>query len=148
MKKQILDELKRSFPDWKFQHSKDKDWLYEVLSPNDKSKLVFSYYDRLNIKFGKENLEFFHVPDSIDTLEKIKSEKLVYIEYILDRELAMQHSFEVPDGLPELQGCALIDSSEIPQSNDEYYFANKIRITSWLGTYNSEKIAKYGSQTA
>jgi len=142
---QILNELKSSFPDWKFQLSKDKDWLYEVLSPNDTSKLVFSYYDRLNVKFGNENLEFSHVPESIDTLEKIKDEKLVYVEYILDRELAMQHSFEVPDGLPELQGCALISASEIPDKNDEYYFANKIRITSWLGTYNSEEITRYGS---
>jgi hypothetical protein len=144
---EILKELIAEFPEWSEEFSapaKDKVLLYQVNSPSGKTKLQFSYYDRLNIKFERESLEFWTVSESIDTLKDIVNEKLVSVEYILDRDLAAKLGQEVPDNIPEYVGGALVRISELPTKNNEWYFANTIRVTSWLGKHNFTKKAIYG----
>lgn len=142
-----LEKLIVAFPDWKEQLAKpspDKEWEYSAVSPSGQASLVFSISDRLNIKFGKDNLEFFHVEEAIETLRDISNDILVSVGYYLDRGLASELGQKLPDGLPEYQGGGLVKSSEIPLKNSEWYFANKIKVMSWSGKLDSDKEAIYG----
>ncbi len=147
MIKESLDKLIEAFPEWRDQLVKPslgKEWERSVESPSGQASLVFSISDRLSIKFGKERLEFFHAEEAIDTLRDIKNDNLVSMEYYLDRELATRLGQEPPDGLPSYQGGSLVKGDEVPLNNSDWYFANKIRVTSWSGKLDSDKEAVYG----
>lgn len=147
MIRDTLDTLANTFPEWKEQLSKstpNREWEYVVTSPNKMTKLVFSISDRLNVKFEKINLEFFHASEAISVLKEITSETLVYVEYVLDRNLAESLEQDVPIGIPEHQGSTLLVQSKIPTKNSEWAFANRIRTISWSGSFNKNFEAIYG----
>ncbi|WP_444912472.1 hypothetical protein [Microbulbifer sp. PAAF003] len=147
MIKGTLDNLIEAFPEWKGDLSKStpgKEWEFVVTSPESEAKLIFSISDRINIKFGRKNLEFFHASESIDTLKDIVSDDLVFIEYYCDKKLAETLGQDVPSGIPEYQGGDIVSPETITNKNTDWYFANKLRVTSWSGALDRDIEAVYG----
>ncbi len=147
MIKETLEYLIEAFPEWKGDLSKStpgKEWEFVVTSPDSEATLIFSISDRINIKFGRKNLEFFHAPESIDTLKDIVSDDLVSIEYYCDKKLAEILGQDVPTGIPEYQGGDIVNPETITNKNTDWYFANKLRVTSWSGVLDREIEAVYG----
>ncbi len=135
------------FPEWKGQLLKStpgRDWEFIVVSPKSEAKLVFSISDRINIKYGRENLEFFHVIEAIDTLKYIVSDNLVSIEYYCDKKLAETLGQDVPSGMPVHQGGKLVPPDTVTDKNSDWYFANKLRVISWSGSLDRDIEAVYG----
>ena len=148
MIEETIAKLIKAFPDWKESlskpHSPEKKWEYIVSSPSGKANLIITISDRLNIKFGKENLEFFHAEESLETLRNIINDNLVCVEYYLDFKLASELGQDTPEGIPEYQGGSLVKVDDIPSQNTDWYFANKIKVTSWQGNKDNDMVAIYG----
>ncbi|WP_445356278.1 hypothetical protein ACJJI5_11060 [Microbulbifer sp. EKSA008] len=147
MIKETLNYLIDAFPGWEEQLSKStpgKDGEFVVVSPKSEASLIFSISDRINIKFGRENLEFFHALESIETLKDIVSDNLVAIEYYCDRQLAERLGQDVPSGIPDYQGGDLVNPDTITNKNSDWYFANKLRVVSWSGSLDRDIEAVYG----
>jgi len=142
-----IKELLNRFPEWEgsFTETQDDVWPYQLISPTGDAKLMFSYYDRLVVRFERESIEFWAASEAFETLENIINEKLVTIEYLIDRDLAKSLKQDIPDKIPSYMGGSLCVVSEIPETNREWHFANTIKVTSWLGTHNSIKEAVYGA---
>ncbi|WNZ57690.1 hypothetical protein QT397_10205 [Microbulbifer sp. MKSA007] len=140
-----IKELLNRFSEWEgsLTETQDEVWPYQLISPTGDTKLKFSYYDRLVVKFERVSIEFWTASEAFETLENIINEKLVTIEYLIDRDLAKSLKQDIPDKIPNYMGGSLCGISEIPETNSEWHFANTIKVTSWLGTYSLIKKSVY-----
>lgn len=104
--------------------------------------------DRVNVRWELDGMklgeaEGFFADEIVDVIRGVISEQKLFAIYQTDLELASKHKIEIPEGIPTRPIPQLISKEAIPESNSEYFYANKITLASWLGTMSKEFYAPY-----
>jgi len=104
--------------------------------------------DRVNVRWELNGLklggvEGFFAGKIVDVIREVISEQKVFVIYQTDLAMESQHNAEIPEGIPTKPISQLISKAAVPETNSEYYYANKISLASWLGTINKKFYAPY-----
>ncbi len=117
-------------------------------SPNKNISVTISLSDRVHISWKSfeqylEGTQGSFANEIVDAVRDIIDERSVFVLYLTDLEAAKKEGVDVPEGIPTRPIPTVVSTSEIPSSNVEHYFSNKIKTISWHGTYDNEYYAAY-----
>jgi len=132
----VASQIIEKFPQWE-QHAGvdeykgEKAFLVKIPSPSsesDNSLRIDTYRDEVTVTFDAYHAHFdeFEDPDDADALSlvnQIISDEMIVVSYWRDEQWC---------------GSLPVDKNELPSTNEEYPYANLIKIRSWSGRYNNE----------
>lgn len=149
--KNTLETLEKELPELSEQLPSVEAIMQDLLefhSPAGNMRMTLHFSDRVNIRWEIDGqklggAEGFFASEIIDLIKDVMSEEKLFAIYQTDLELAKKNGVEIPKGVPTRAITQLIEKNKTPNGNNEYYYSNKIRLVSWVGTLNKEFYAPY-----
>lgn len=130
--RQVAEELFAAYPEWPaFARTKDDDGanvlIFSLVAPNltIKNPLVITTENQeVSVFFDHYHGHFNSLNDgALSLVEKITSGRYSVVSFWRDAQWC---------------GSSLYENSDIPNSNEEYPYANKVVARSWSGEHDKE----------